>query len=161
MYATLQPRSSLAPLNSGRLKRNRVLFPHEQIVGNRIIDSEHKKLQDIINGIAGMIAEGELAGLPERFELLENSLCAYFAIEERIAQALDFDFEQHGLAHQYLLHNFKRIRDELMARDGMWSRFEEEGYIRSMMVYLDRHIKVESHSFKTVLDTRPYDFNPG
>lgn len=132
----------------------------EPSVGNKIIDSEHKKLLGIISGIASTIAEGKLAALPEKFELLENSLTNYFATEESIAQALNFDFKQHKLYHQYLLNNFMRIKDDLMARNGMWSKFEEEGYICSLMVYLNRHLKVDSNSFKAVLGTQLYDFKP-
>ncbi len=135
-----------------------MLFSHELSVGNRIVDSEHKKLHGIIKGIANIIADGELTALPKEFELLENSLCAYFVVEENIAQEINFDFSQHKLAHQYLLNNFKRIRDELMAKNGMWSKFEEDGYIYSLMVYLDRHIKVDSKSLKAVLDSQLYDF---
>ena len=113
-----------------------MLFSHELTVGNRVIDSEHKRLHDIIKGIASTIEAGELTALPEKFELLEKGLCIYFVIEENIAQALNFDFNQHKLAHQHLLNNFKRIKDELMTKNGMWSKFEEEGYISSLVIYL-------------------------
>lgn len=158
MHAISHPqRSSLDQLNHDRPRGHIVLLSHEPSVGNKLIDSEHKKLRNIINGIASIIAAGKLTALSEKFELLEHSLCAYFVIEETIAQALNFDFKQHKLAHQYLLNSFKRIKDELMAKNGMWSKFEEEGYIYSLIVYLDRHIKVDSNSFKVVLDTQPYN----
>ncbi len=152
--------SPLAQLDHGRPGGRNDSFPHELSVGNSVVDSEHKKLHGIVQRIANIIASGELIALPEEFKRLENSLCAYFVIEENIAQEINFDFNQHKLAHQYLLNNFKRIRDELMAKNGMWSKFEEAGYIYSLMVYLDRHIKVDSISFKAVLGAQLYGFKP-
>ncbi len=135
-------------------------FSKDLCVGNRIIDSEHKMLLNMINVIARSIAVKNVDVLSEAFDLLENSLCAYFVVEERIAQALNFDFKQHKLAHQNLLNKFKRIKDELMAKNGQWSRSEEEDFIYYMNDCLINHIKVDGKPFKAVLDAQYYDFRP-
>jgi len=135
-------------------------FSKDLCVGNRIIDSEHKMLLNMINVIASSIAARKVGVLSKAFELLENSLCAYFVVEESIAQALDFDFSQHTFAHQNLLNKLKRTKDGLMMKNGMWSKSEEEDFICFMKDCLVRHIKEDSKSFKAVLDTQYYDFRP-
>jgi len=117
-------------------------------------------LHGTINEIARSIAAKDNTALLEAFELLENALRAYFVIEENIAQAVDFDFTQHRLAHQGLLNKFQRIRDELMARNGMQSEFDDECYIDSLRNCLIRHIKVDDKQLKIVLETHFYDFKP-
>lgn len=135
-------------------------FSKELSVGNRILDSEHEKLHDMINGIARAVAAGEVAALSELFELLENGLCAYFVVEENIAQALNFDFTQHKLAHQELLKRFQHIKDELTAKNNRRSKSEEKDYINYLRDRLARHIKEDGKPFKAVLNTQFYDFKP-
>lgn len=135
-------------------------FSKELSVGNRIIDSEHRKLYDTINGIASIIKTGEIASLSEAFKLLENRLHTYFAVEESIAEALHFDFTQHRLAHKRLLNEFQRIRDVLMAKVDMWSKSEEKGYVSSLMACLTQHIETDGKPLKIVLSEQFYDFMP-
>jgi len=135
-------------------------FSKELSIGNRVLDSEHRKLHSIINDIIRLMAARDVAAIWAAFELLENTLCAYFAIEEEIAQAINFDFSKHQLAHQKLLGEFKRIKDELRASDGMWHRFEEKGYIDSLKTCLLKHIKEDAQSLKILLETNFYDFKP-
>lgn len=135
-------------------------FTHELSVGNRVIDSEHEKIHTLIDTIASLIRAGEVAALTEAFELLENSLHTYFAVEENIAEALHFDFTQHRLAHQHFLESLRRIRDVMMCKAGMWSESEEKGYIGSLKACLIRHIKEDGKPLKAVLNTQFYDFKP-
>ncbi len=132
----------------------------ELSVGNKILDSEHKNLLGIIEGIASLIVARDVATLSEAFELLENRLRVYFVVEGNIAQAVNFDFTQHRLAHQHLLNEVQRIKDGLMTRNGMQSKLEKEGYINSLRNCLIRHIKMDAEPFKLVLDTYLYDFKP-
>lgn len=138
-----------------------MLFSRDMSVGNRILDSEHKKLHDIINEITNSIAAGNVAALSAAFELLENGLCAYFVVEEGIAQALDFDFNQHKLAHQNLLQKFLYAKDGLMANNGGWSKSEKKDYIVYLRGCLVRHIKEDDKPFKIALSAQFYDFKPG
>lgn len=129
-------------------------------IGNRTLDSEHKKLHNIISRIAYYIVARDVVALSEAFDLLENCLCAYFVVEENIARAVNFDFAQHKLAHQHLLHEFQRIRDELTVKNGRWSDDEGESYVYSVLDHLIQHIKKDGRPLKIVLDTCLYDFNP-
>lgn len=129
-------------------------------MGNRILDSEHKKLHDTINGISSIIKVGKVAALSEALELLENSLRSYFVVEENIAEALNFDFTQHKLAHQILLKRFQRIKDELMAKNNRRSKSEEKEYSAYLIDCLIRHIKDDGKPLKAMLSTQLYDLKP-
>ena len=137
-----------------------MLFSRELSVGNRIIDAEHKNLHGIIDGIAGLIEARDIVTLHEAFELLENRLHAYFSVEENIAQAVNFDFTQHKLAHQHLLNEFQRIKHGLMAKSGLWTKLEKAGHINSLRKCLTRHITEDGKPLKIVLSNYLYDFKP-
>lgn len=126
-------------------------------VGNRVIDSKHKRLHNAINDAARSIEACEAAALPGLFDLLGDYLHDYFAAEENIAQAIGFDFSQHRLAHQRLLNEFQSIRNELAVRNGMWSKVEGKCYANSLMSSLIRHIEFDGKPLKAVLDTHFYD----
>ena len=135
-------------------------FSKELSIGNRVLDSEHRKLNRIINDIIRLMAARDVAAVFAAFELLENSLYVYFTIEEEIALAINFDFAQHKLAHQKLLGEFKRIKDELSISNGMRPEFEEKGYTDSLKACLIKHIKEDAQSLKILLETNFYDFKP-
>lgn len=134
------------------------IWTRELSIGNRVIDSEHRKLHDMINGVKHLIAARNVAALSEAFERLENGLCAYADIEERVAQAVNFDFSQHRLAHQHMLDEVRRIRGVLVADDSVCP--EGESHARCLMDCLVKHIKEDGRPLKVVLDTHLYDFKP-
>lgn len=127
-------------------------------IGNRILDSEHKKLYGMLSEMAHSIEAKNVAGLPEVFERLESCLGAYFAAEERIARAVDFDFAQHRLAHQQLLDEMRRMRNEVAAGNCICP--DGESYACCLMNCLIRHIREDSRPLRIVLDTCLYGFNP-
>lgn len=133
-------------------------WKRELSLGNRLIDSEHKKLHDAIDGVKRAVAVRDAVALSEAFEQLENGLRAYFAVEERIAQAVGFDFTQHRFAHRHMLENMRRIMDDLTS--GGCSCPEGESYARCLMDCLIKHIKEDGRPLKLVLDTHLYDFKP-
>lgn len=132
-------------------------FFSELSVGNRILDSKHKELYELINGIVSLINARDVVALPAAFEILENSLCAYFAVEENIAQAVNFDFSQHRLAHQNLLNTVQRMKEELMPQDGQWPESEGHACIGFLRDCIIQHIADESKPLKIVLSTNSYD----
>jgi len=136
------------------------LWTNRLSVGNRIIDSAHKDILDIIMKIALLIGERDGAALTEAFKLLENSLCAYFEVEEKFAHAINIDFTKHKLSHQRLLHDFQCIKNILEAKNGMWSEGEGGYFTNSWAKYFVQHIKDDGKQMKVVLETHYYDFQP-
>lgn len=133
-------------------------FSKKLSVGNRVLDSEHMKLHAIIDRIVRSIVAREVAALSDAFELLENCLHAYFVLETNIAQAVNFDFSQHRLAHQGLLSKCQQVKDELIAKNGAWLEWEVKDYIDSLRHNMIQHISEDSKPLSIVLNTHFYDF---
>ena len=138
-----------------------ILWMKQMSVGNRIIDSAHKELLGMVNRIGHMIRVKDCSDISEEFKLLEDRLCAYFAVEENIAQAVKFSFTQHKLAHQSLLNQIQCTRDDLAAMNGIWSDGEKEMRCYFLVNCLVQHFDEESAQMKVVLDTHFYDLKPG
>lgn len=133
---------------------------HNIGVGNRLLDSEHKKMLDTIHRIQVSIREKNSAAIAVDFKALDDLACDYFVIEEKVARAVGFDFTLHGMAHQNLLGKYRYVRDELAARNGSWSDSDGELYARILGNCLMRHLEYESRPLKIVLEACLYDFNP-
>lgn len=129
-------------------------------IGNRIIDSAHEKILDMVNRIECLIKVRDCHALSETFNLLEDYLSDYFLVEEGIAQAINFPFTQHDVAHQYLLNKVQQTKNELAANDGMWSDTTAKHYSNLLRDCLSKHVKVESEPIKIMLVNRFYDFKP-
>ena len=134
--------------------------PKSLSVGNRVIDHEHQKLENIIKDIGQLILVSQFSVLSEAVKALQNSLCEYFVIEENIAHAANFDFAEHNLAHQKLWGGFGVVTDKLINQNGKLSDLERKVCMDSLSSLLIRHIESESKSLKLVLDTYLYEFNP-
>ncbi|HEU0233702.1 MAG TPA: hemerythrin domain-containing protein [Gallionella sp.] len=131
-------------------------------VGNAIIDSEHRNLIGIVNDVSLGIKTRDGSSLSQAFKLLEHWLCTHFANEEKIAQAVNFPFAQHKLAQQHSLKELQYMRDELEAKDGMWSDSAVEHFTRSLKNWMiDRHIVNLDMQMKPVLQNHDYNFWPG
>lgn len=129
-------------------------------VGNRIIDSTHKKIFDMVDWIECLIKASDGPALSDAFKLIEDYLREYFSVEEYIAQAINFPFTQHKLAHQCLLNEVQRIGNELATSNRMCSDTAAEYYSKLLRDCFIRHIKEESQQIKIMLDAQYYDFKP-
>lgn len=135
-------------------------------VGNPILDFEHKSLIGMINSIesAYQIDNHDIFALLKAIRLLKDSAHAHFANEARFAQALNMDFEQHDLAHQYLLKELLSTLDQLESRiaisDGTWCKYAMEHYPKLLRDLFIEHIADEDMKMKRVLQNYPGDFKP-
>jgi hemerythrin-like metal-binding protein len=136
------------------------LWTNHLSVANRTIDSSHKHIIGTINKVDSLIGTGDDATLIETFVVLEDSLCAYFETEEKIAKAIKVDFAQHKLAHQQLLNDFHCMRNMLAEKNGMRSEKEIANIIISWAKRFIQHIKDDGKQMKVVLSTHYYDFQP-
>lgn len=129
-------------------------------VANRTIDSAHKHIIDEINKIESLIGAKDVAELTEIFKLFEDSLCAYFDAEEKIAEAISVDFAQHKLAHQRLLKDFHSMKNILAEKNGKWHDREADSLAIPWAKRFIQHIRDEGNQMKVVLSTHFYDFQP-
>ena len=133
----------------------------ELSVGNASIDADHKKLIVMVNGIEAMIKARDSFALPQALEQLEHNLHIHFVNEERIAQAINFPFGKNKMEHEYVLKEFQNMKNELIAKEGIWSDGAAEHYAHFLSDWIRNHVLNEDMLMKPVLQTYPYDFNPG
>jgi hemerythrin len=95
------------------------------------------------------------------FEQLERALCAHFENEEKIAQAVDFDFSKHRLAQQYGLKELRFLRDELAAKDCLWSEGAVKHFTHFLETWMiDEHIIGLDMQMCPALQAYDYEFWP-
>ena len=129
-------------------------------VGNAAIDADHKRLIVMVNGVEAMIRARDSFALPQALEQLEDHLYAHFVREEKIAQAVKFPFGKNKVEHEYVLKEFQHMKDELVAKEGIWSDGAAEHYSHFLSDWITGHVLHEDMLMKPVLQTYPYDFNP-
>lgn len=126
-------------------------------VGNRVIDFEHQVLNGLINDIGQLMLVNHDVALLAAIRMLHDSLHRYFVVEERIAEAVGFDFAKHRSAHQKLFDNYRVITDKIISSAGKYSKFERKEFCDSLSDLLIQHIREDSKPLKIVLDTHLYD----
>lgn len=135
-------------------------FTKQLSVGNRIIDSAHKKIFDMLNRVECLIRANNHHALSGTFDLLEDYLADCFLMEEYIAQAVNFPFAQHALAHQHLLNMIQSIKNELASFNGVLPDTASDYYPKLLRDCFMRHIKDESEPMRIILNAQFYDFKP-
>lgn len=138
------------------------LFWTERLsVGNAAIDFDHKVLIDMINHVESALKSGGRSSFLRAFELLDEYICAHFKHEENLAQAANFSFDQHKLAHQDLHEKLGRLRDELAAFEGVWPEDVVEYFTDLLGDWVIEHMTSDGVLMKPALQAYPYDFKPG
>ena len=126
-------------------------------VGNAVIDSDHKNLIGMVNNVRNAIRSRNSIYLPQAFWQLEHWLCVHYANEERIAQAVNFDFSGHKQDQQYELVELQHLRDELVAKGGIWS----DGAVKHFTDFL-KNLMIDDHIVKRDMLMKPtlqaYDY---
>lgn len=138
-----------------------IKWAKELSVGNEVIDSEHRNLIGLANGVAHAIWARNHLALAQAFEALENRLQIHFANEEKIARAAGFDFSSHKPAQQHSLKELRHMRDELIAKNGIWSDGAASHFTDALKEWMiGGHIGGLDMKMKPVLQSRPYGFRP-
>lgn len=130
-------------------------------VGNAVIDSDHKNLMGMVNGVEHAIRAKDCSAMLRAFKLLENWLCVHFVNEEKIAQAVNFDFSKHKPAQQYSLKELQNLRDELVGKNGIWCESAIEHYTHFLRDWMTEHIIKVDMPMRAVLQAHDYKFWPG
>lgn len=130
-------------------------------VGNEILDSEHKGIFHLVNEVDRAIRAKDSARFAETLKRLEGVTSKHFRSEARIAQALDYSFEQHHLEHQYILKEMRTVNEQLATHKGSWSESIAEHYFQFLSSWAIDHIDNDDMKMKALLVTFPYDFKPG
>ena len=134
-----------------------ILWTEQLSVGNAIIDSDHKELIAMINGVEYMIKKGDSYALILAFDHIEHWLRVHFANEEMVAQAVNYPFAKHKLEHETVLKTFRFMRDVIDGKNGAWDEEAAGLYSEFLGDWLVNHLLDEDMLMKPVLQTYPYD----
>jgi hemerythrin len=145
-------------LKEGRME---LTWSKKMSVGNELLDSEHRDIFHLVNEVEGSIRAKDSARFAEALKHLEDVTRRHFQSEARIAQALDYSFEQHHLEHQYILKEMRSLNRQLAAHQGNWSESIAEHYFQFLSSWAVDHIDEDDMKMKAFLVTIPYDFKPG
>jgi hemerythrin len=129
-------------------------------VGNESIDSEHKRILDLVNEVDHVIKTKDSALFSQALNLLEATTRKHFENEEKIAQAIHFPFDEHDMEHQYILGEFQVIKEKLAASQVRWSESVAEHYYMFLSTWAIDHVMEDDMKMKPLLETYPYDFKP-
>jgi hemerythrin-like metal-binding protein len=129
-------------------------------VGNETLDSEHKKILDLVREVERAIRARDGERLSQAFSKFEEAIRIHFGNEAKIAQAIDYLFDNHNLEHQYILKEIRLIKEEFVAKQGRWSESVAEHYYQFLSRWATEHINEDDMKMKAVLETYPYDFKP-
>ncbi len=129
--------------------------------GNAVIDSDHKNLIALINGVERAIRAKNHSVISQAFELLEGWLCVHFANEERIARVVNLDFSKYRQAQQYSLKELQYFRNELVGKKGVWCDGAIKHYSHCLRRWMTEHIIKVDMPMKPMLQALDYLFWPG
>lgn len=129
-------------------------------VGNDLIDSEHRDLLKVLNEVESAIRARDSSNLPRMLRALKDCVSVHFADEERIAQAIGFDFTHNKREHEYVQNELAHMSEELVARNGLWSESAAMHYSYFLSEWMVQHILQEDMLMKPLLQTYPCDFKP-
>jgi hemerythrin len=129
-------------------------------VGNETIDSEHKKILDLVNEVDNVIKTKDCVLYARALNMLEEITRSHFEHEKKIAHAIDFPFEEHDLEHRYILGEFQVLKDKLAENQGRWSESVAEHYYMFLSTWAIDHVMEDDMKMKPLLETYPYDFKP-
>ena len=130
-------------------------------VESTIIDSDHKRLMDLVNSIERAVRARDCSTISQAFELLEYCLRIHSENEDKIAQAIKFDASKYKPAQQYSLKEFEYLKNDLVAKEGNWCESAIEHHSHSLRRWLTEHIIKVDMPMKPTLQALGYNFRPG
>lgn len=136
-------------------------WPEQLSVGNAVIDSEHKNLMSLVDDIDFLARGKDSFELSRVLKLFKGCMNRHQINEEQFAQALNFPFGLHKLAHQNMQTEIDLTEYELKKNSIAPTIFVMEHYPQFLRDWLIKHITEEDMLMKPVLQTYPYDFNIG
>lgn len=136
------------------------IWTSSKSVGNAFLDNEHRKLLGMIDDVERAIGAKNPVALSQTLKTFEDAVCIHFANEARIAAAIGHPFDQHQLEHQYVLHEIRQMKADLLDLDGRWSESASTHYLIFLSTWASEHIDEDDMLMKPRLQEHPYEFRP-
>jgi hemerythrin len=161
MYRQLPDKYNPAIFEISQEDMMELAWTEQLSVGNALIDSEHKRIVDMVNSVEHALTTSDRTDLSRLLKLLLEGMHNHFINERNIARAIEFPFAEHDLSHQYILKKLQHAVSDVAAENKMLPEGFVEQFTGSLRGWLVDHVIKEDMLMKPVLDTYPYDFNPG
>jgi len=129
-------------------------------VGNALMDSDHRNLLGMVATVDHALRSGNAQILSQAFHRLVVSVGIHFSNEERLAQAIALDFDNHRKMNQYLQRELEHMRVELDAKEGIWSEGSVEHFSHCLKNWMAAHIGRDERLLKPVFTAQPYNLKP-
>jgi hemerythrin len=114
-------------------------------VGHAHIDSQHKKLFDLVNEVADKVKSGNMPEVKEVIDRLANYTVEHFRDEEKLMQKAGYPrFEDHRLIHVELIEQVQALQLKLMKGEPV----SMIGVIRFLSDWLKDHILKDDMDYK-------------
>ncbi|MGA9666459.1 MAG: hemerythrin domain-containing protein [Gallionella sp.] len=139
----------------------KLTWSKQMSVANKTLDSEHRKIFNLVNEVERAIQTKDSVRFAEAMVVLEAATRKHFSNEARLAQTVNYPFEQHHLEHQYILKEMRIINNELAGFKGKWSESIAEHYFQFLSTWAVDHIDEDDIKMKVMLEAYPYDLKPG
>jgi len=142
-------------------KKKSLMWSKDLSVGNAIIDAEHRNLICMADDVVKAIGSRDLGNLSNALETMKNWLASHFVNEERIAQAINFNFSNHRLARDREMNELRFIEKQLLEPTHPWP-IDAVDYFTHFFrrLIIDDHIIELDMRMKPMLQAYGYDFWP-
>lgn len=98
-----------------------IMWREEYSVGNPVLDGQHQRLFDILNGLFNEISsrpDEQLIIIPEVVERLLDYLQYHFHSEEEHMRKVHFEeLKEHAKSHQLILSRLVEIKNSLITNE--------------------------------------------
>ena len=129
-------------------------------VGNATLDAEHQQIFLLVDGIDCAIKAKSIQLFSASLKQLNIATRQHFLSETKIAQIINYHFDDHNLEHEYILKEMQFIEEELSSKSGRWSESIAEHYFQFLCTWAIDHIGEDDMKMKALLEGYPYDFKP-
>ena len=138
----------------------KLTWSKQMSVGNKTLDSEHRKIFNLVNEVDRAIQTKDSVRFAEALVALEAATRKHFANEAKIALQINYPFDLHHIEHQYILKEMRLVKNELANFKGKWSESIAEHYFQFLSTWAVDHIDEDDMKMKVMLETFPYDLKP-
>lgn len=137
-----------------------LVWREQMSVGNELIDTDHKALLELINGVEAALSGKDADKLKAVLVQLGEYADGHFEREEKVARAVGYpNVNQLGQAHGLLRKELGRSKTQMESRKE-WPAENIEHFIQFLRSWLVDHVIKEDMLMKPLLIQRPYDFKP-
>ena len=127
-----------------------ITWRNKMSIGEPMIDSDHKRLIDLINTYETAIGAGDMDLLKSAFDGLMHYTETHFAREEDLMRAIHYkDYQAHKDAHDNLKLDLRKFHETIMAGDDDMHLTQVNKFLHDWLI---DHVLNEDMKLKPILN---------